>query len=157
LTGLTKTVPQTALDSELTEHLGHDKHDPAAGTWGNSGNGTRPKTVLTQIGPVALEVPPKRDASFEWSCARAGAASRGSIRSCCRWPPRGLTSGEIAAHFGEVSGAKVGRETITKITDKGVEEMTQWRNRPLDRGYPALFIDAIMVKVRDGQVLDRPV
>ena len=63
---------------------------------------------------------------------------------------RGLTTGEIAAHFAEVYGAKVSKDTISRITDAVVEVMTQWQNRPLDRVYPVIFIDAIVVKVRDG-------
>ncbi len=70
---------------------------------------------------------------------------------------RGLTTGEIAAHFAEVYGATVSRDTISRITDKVIEEMTEWRHRPLDRVYPVLFVDAIVVKVRDGQVVNRPV
>ena len=68
---------------------------------------------------------------------------------------RGLTTGEISAHFAEVYGASVSKETISKITDKVVEEMTDWCNRPLDPVYPVIFIDAIMVKVRDGQVAEQ--
>jgi transposase-like protein len=70
---------------------------------------------------------------------------------------RGLTTGEVSAHFAEVYGAKVSKDTISRITEKVVEEMTEWRNRPLDRVYPAIFIDAIVVKVRDGQVVNRPI
>jgi transposase-like protein len=70
---------------------------------------------------------------------------------------RGLTTGEIAAHFEEVHGARVSRDTISKITDKVIEEMAEWRDRPLDRVYPVLFVEAIMVKIRDGQVTSRPV
>src|SRR5689334_13351541 len=70
---------------------------------------------------------------------------------------RGLTTGEIAAHFADGYGATVSKETISKITDKVLEEMAEWRDRPLDRVYPVMFIDAIMVKVRDGQVTNRPV
>jgi transposase-like protein len=69
---------------------------------------------------------------------------------------RGLTSGEISAHLAEVYGAKVSKETISRITDKVIEEMTEWQNRPLDRVYPVMFIDAIHVKVRDGQVANKP-
>jgi hypothetical protein len=68
-----------------------------------------------------------------------------------------LTTGEVAAHFAEVYGAKVSKDTISRITDKVVEEMTDWRNRPPDRVYPVLFVDAIVVKVRDGQVTNRPI
>jgi putative transposase len=68
-----------------------------------------------------------------------------------------LTAGEVAAHFAEVYGAGISKDTISRITDTVVEEMTEWRNRPLDRVYPVIFIDAIVVKVRDGQVVNRPV
>ena len=70
---------------------------------------------------------------------------------------RGLTTGEVAAHFDDVYGASVSKDTISKITDKVIEEMTGWQNRPLDRVYPVVFIDAIHVKVRDGQVANRPI
>jgi putative transposase len=70
---------------------------------------------------------------------------------------RGLTTGEIAAHFAEVYGAKVSKDTISRITDAVLEVMTEWQHRPLDRVYPVLFIDAIVVKIRDGQVTNRPV
>ena len=70
---------------------------------------------------------------------------------------RGLTTGEISAHFVEVYGASVSRETVSKITDQVLEEMTAWMNRPLDEVYPVLFIDAIVVKVRDGQVRNKPI
>ncbi len=69
---------------------------------------------------------------------------------------RGLTTGEIAAHFAEVYGAKVSRDTISRITDKVLDAMAEWQDRPLDAVYPVLFIDAIHVKVRDGQVTNRP-
>ncbi len=85
LTGLTKSVLETAWEAEMSEHLGYDKHDPAGRNRGNSRNGARPKTVLTEIGPVEIEVPRDRDGDFERpSCASASAASRGSMRSCCR-------------------------------------------------------------------------
>ena len=70
---------------------------------------------------------------------------------------RGLTTGEISAHFAEVYGASVSKETISKITDQVLEEMTAWMNRPLDEVYPVIFIDAIVVKVRDGQVRNKPI
>ena len=70
---------------------------------------------------------------------------------------RGLTTGEISAHFAEVYGSSVSRETVSKITDQVLEEMTAWMNRPLDEVYPVLFIDAIVVKVRDGQVRNKPI
>jgi putative transposase len=158
LSGLTKTVLETALEAEMTEHLGYDKHDPAGRDRGNSRNGTRSKTVLTEIGPVQIEVPRDRDGSFEPQVVRKRQRRLDGIdQIVISLTARGLTTGEIAAHFDEVYGAKVSKDTISKITDKVLEEMTEWRNRPLDRLYPVLFIDAIVVKVRDGQVANRPV
>ena len=69
---------------------------------------------------------------------------------------KGLTTGEISAHFAEIYGASVSKDTISRITDKVVAEMTEWCNRPLDGVYPVVFIDAIIVKIRDGQVANRP-
>ena len=158
LTGLTKTVLETALDAELSEHLGYDKHNPAGRNGGNSRNGTRTKTVLTEVGPVEIEVPRDRDGSFEPVIVRKRQRRLDGIdQIVLSLTARGLTTGEIAAHFDEVYGAKVSKDTLSRITDKVLEEMTEWCNRPLDRIYPVLFVDAIVVKVRDGQVVNRPI
>jgi putative transposase len=158
LTGLTKSVVETALEEELSDHLGYDKHDPAGRNGGNSRNGYRAKTVLTEIGPVEIEVPRDRDGSFEPAIVRKRQRRLNGIDDIVlSLTARGLTTGEVAAHFAEVYGAKVSKDTISRITDKVIEEMTEWRNRPLDRVYPVIFIDAIVVKVRDGQVVNRPI
>src|SRR5690349_15502971 len=158
LSGLTKTVLETALEAEMSEHLGYDRHDLAGRDGGNSRNGTRTKTVLTEIGPVEIEVPRDRDASFNPVIVRKRQRRLDGVDEIVlSLTARGLTTGEIAAHFAEVYGAKLSRDTISRITDKVVEEMTEWRNRPLDRVYPVLFIDAIVGKVRDGQVVNRPI
>jgi putative transposase len=157
LTGLTKTVLETALQAELSEHLGYDKHDPAGRNGGNSRNGTRTKTVLTGVGPVDIEVPRDRDGSFEPQIVRKRQRRLDGIdQIVLSLTARGLTTGEVAAHFAEVYGATVSKDTISRITDKVLEEMTEWQNRPLDKVYPVVFIDAITVKVRDGQVTNRP-
>ena len=70
---------------------------------------------------------------------------------------KGVTTGEIAAHFDGVHGAKVSKDTISRITDKVVGELTEWANRPLDPVYPVIFVDAIHVKIRDGQVSNQPI
>lgn len=155
LAGLTKTVLETALEAELTEHLGHEKHQAAAG--GNTRNGTRPKTVLTEIGPVSIEVPRDRDGSFEPVIVKKRKRRLDGIDDLVlSLTARGLTTGEIAAHFAEVYGAQVSKDTISRISDKVIEEMAEWAERPLDRVYPVIFIDAIVVKVRDGQVRNKP-
>ena len=154
---LTKTVLETALDEELTEHLGHEKHGPAE--TGNVRNGTRPKTVLTEAsGQVGIEVPRDRAGTFEPQIVRKRQRRlTGVDEMVLSLYAKGLTTGEISAHFAEIYGASVSKETISRITDKVIEEMTDWCNRPLDGVYAAVFIDAIMVKVRDGQVANRPV
>jgi putative transposase len=158
LTGLTKTVLETALETEMSEHLGYDKHDAAGRNGGNSRNGTRAKSVLTEVGPVQIEVPRDRDGSFDPAIVRTRQRRLDGIDGVVlSLTARGLTTGEVAAHFQEVSGAKVSRDTISRITDKVIEEMTEWRNRRLDRVYPVIFVDAIVVKIRDGQVVNRPV
>ncbi|WP_448233588.1 IS256 family transposase [Microbacterium lacticum] len=155
LGGLTKTVLETALEAEMTEHLGYEKH--AVTTSENARNGTRSKTVLTEIGPVEIEVPRDRDGSFEPKIVRKRQRRLDGIDEIVlSLTARGLTTGEVAAHFDDVYGASVSKDTISKITDKVIEEMTEWQNRPLDRVYPVVFIDAIVVKVRDGQVRNKP-
>jgi putative transposase len=158
LTGLTKAVLETALEAELSAHLGYDKHDPAGRNGQNSRNGTRTKTVLTGVGPVEIEVPRDRDGSFEPVIVKKRQRRLDSIDEIVlSLTARGLTTGEVAAHFAEIYGASVSKDTISKITDKVIEEMNEWLGRPLDRVYPVVFIDAIMVKIRDGQVTNRPI
>ena len=156
---LTKTVLETALNEELTEHLGHEKHGPAAGESGNIRNGTRPKTVLTEAtGQVQIDVPRDRAGTFEPQIVRKRQRRlTGVDEIVLSLYAKGLTTGEISAHFGEIYGASVSKETISRITDKVIEEMQAWQARPLDEVYAAVFIDAIVIKVRDGQVANRPV
>jgi len=158
LNQLTRNVLETALEAEMTEHLGYDKHDVAGRTGGNSRNGTRAKTVLTEIGPVQIEVPRDTDASFDPQIVRKRQRRLSGVDDIVlSLSAKGLTTGEIAAHFDDVYGAKVSKDTISRITDTVVAEMNDWCNRPLDSIYPVIFIDAINVKVRDGQVTNRPV
>jgi putative transposase len=156
---LTKTVLETALNQELTEHLGHDKHGVVVGESGNIRNGSRPKTVLTEAsGQVQIEVPRDRDGSFEPQIVRKRQRRlTGVDEIVLSLYARGLTTGEISAHFEQIYGASVSKETISRITDKALEEMASWQARPLDAVYAAVFVDAIVVKIRDGQVASRPV
>ncbi|MCH6471214.1 IS256 family transposase [Sinomonas terrae] len=155
LAGLTKSVLETALEAEITEHLGHERHGAAEGT--NVRNGTRSKTVLTEVGPVQIEVPRDREGTFEPQIVKKRKRRLDGIDEIVlSLSARGLTTGEIAAHFEEVYGAAVSKDTISRITEKVAGEMAEWSNRPLDRVYPVVFIDAIHVKVRDGQVRNKP-
>ncbi|MEW2332717.1 IS256 family transposase [Micromonospora chersina] len=155
---LTKTVLETALNEEMTEHLGYEKHDQAGAGSGNIRNGSRSKTVLTDTtGPVQIDVPRDRAGTFEPQIVRKRQRRLSGVDEVVlSLYAKGLTTGEICAHFAEIYGASVSKETISRITDKVIEEMTDWSHRPLDEIYAAVFIDAIVVKVRDGQVANRP-
>ena len=155
---LTKTVLETALDEEMTGHLGYEKRDPAGAGTGNIRNGTRAKTVLTDnAGPVQIDVPRDRAGTFEPQIVKKRQRRLSGVDEVVlSLYAKGLTTGEISAHFAEIYGASVSKETISRITDKVIEEMTDWSHRPLDEIYAAVFIDAIVVKVRDGQVANRP-
>jgi putative transposase len=154
----TKTVIETALNEEMTEHLGFEKHDPDGAGTGNVRNGTRAKSVLTEsTGHVEIEVPRDRDGSFEPQIVKKRQRRLNGVdQVVLSLYAKGLTTGEISAHFAEIYGASVSKETISRITDKVIEEMNDWSVRPLDEVYAAVFIDAIVVKVRDGQVANRP-
>jgi putative transposase len=155
---LNKTVLETALNQEMTEHLGHEKHGRPVSGSGNVRNGTRPKTVLTEsTGQVGIDVPRDRDGSFEPQIVKKRQRPTGVGEIVLSLYAKGLTTGEISAHFAEIYGASVSKEAISRITDKVLEEMQAWQARPLDAVYAAIFIDAIVVKVRDGQVANRPV
>jgi putative transposase len=155
---LTKTVIESALAEEMTEHLGYEKHDPAGAGRGNIRNGSRGKTVLTEAsGPVEIEVPRDRGGTFEPQIVKKRQRRlEGVDQIVLSLYAKGLTTGEISAHFAEIYGAAVSKETISRITDRVLEEMHDWAARPLEEIYAAIFIDAIVVKVRDGQVANRP-
>ncbi len=116
---LTKTVLETALNQELTEHLGHEKNTPAGNESGNVRNGSRPKTVLTEgTGQVGIEVPRDRDGTFEPQIVKKRQRRLGGVDEIIlSLYAKGLTTGEISAHFAEIYGASVSKETVSRITD----------------------------------------
>ena len=151
-------VLEAALDEEMNEHLGYEHGEPEGRNRGNSRNEKRAKTVSTDnAGPVQIEVPRDRDGSFEPVIVpKRKRRLDGIDQIVLSLSARGLTTGEIAAHFEEVYGAKVSKDTISRITEKVAGELAEWSSRPLDPIYPVLFVDAIVVKVRDGQVRNTP-
>jgi transposase-like protein len=158
LKSLTKQVIESALEEEMTDHVGYDKHAVQGRNGGNSRNGTRTKTVLTDnAGQVQVEVPRDRDGTFKPVIVAKRQRRLSEVDAVVlSLYARGLTTGEISAHFAEVYGASVSKDTVSRITDKVVEDMQAWSSRPLQQVYAAIFIDAIMVKVRDGQVGNQP-
>ncbi|MCE7003583.1 IS256 family transposase [Kibdelosporangium philippinense] len=155
---LTKLVTEAELQGETDDHLGYGKHDPAGRNGGNSRNGTRAKTVLTEAGPVQIAVPRDREASFEPTIVKKRQRRLTGVDDLViSLSAKGLTHGEISAHLAEVYGAEVSKQTLSTITDRVIEGMAEWQNRPLDAVYLVIFIDCINVKIRDGQVANRPI
>jgi putative transposase len=158
LSRLTKTVLESALEGELDDHLGYATGDPAGRNGENSRNGRRGKTVLTEVGPVEIAVPRDRDGSFEPRIVRKHQRRLTGVEDLViSLSAKGLTTGEITAHLAEGYGAEVSKQTISTITDRVLEGMTAWQNRPLDPVYPVIFIDCINVKIREGNVANRPI
>jgi transposase-like protein len=147
----TKNVLETALNEEMTEHLGHEKRQAEAGREStNVRNGMRPKTVVSDAaGEVRIDVPRDREGTFEPQIVKKRQRRHTDVDEIVlSLYAKGLTTGEISAYFSEIYGASISKETISRITDKVVAEMAEWAARPLDAVYVAVFIDAIMVKVR---------
>jgi putative transposase len=158
LAQLTKTIIESAAEGEMDAHLGYAKHDSAGRDGGNSRNGARTKSVLTDIGPVEVAIPRDRHGTFEPQIVRKRQRRLSGLDSLViSLSAKGLTHGEICAHLAEVYGAQVSKQTISTITDRVIEGMSEWQNRPLDPVYPVVFIDAINVKIRDGNVANRPI
>ncbi|MDQ0852508.1 putative transposase [Arthrobacter sp. V4I6] len=158
LSRLTKMVVESALEGEMEDHLGYARHDPAGRDGGNSRNGTRSKELLTEAGPVQIAVPRDRDGSFTPELVRKRQRRLSGLDDLViSLSAKGLTHGEICAHLAEVYGAEVSKQTISTITEKVLEGLSAWQSRPLDPVYPVIFIDAVNVKIRDGQVTNRPI
>src|SRR3954469_17395206 len=145
----TRNVLATALNDEMTEHLGHEKNlaDPGREST-NVRNGSRGKTVISDAaGEVRIDVPRDREGTFEPQIVKKRQRRLTEVDVIVlSLYAKGMTTGEISAHFAEIYGASVSKETVSRITDKVVAEMTEWSTRPLDSVYVAVFIDAIMVK-----------
>jgi putative transposase len=155
---LTKVVLEGALEGEMDAHLGYARHDPAGNGSGNSRNGHRAKTVITDAGPVRIEVPRDRDSSFEPKIVAKRQRRLGGVDDMViSLVAKGLTTGEVAAHLAEIYGVQVSRDTISTITDRVLEGLAEWQSRPLDQVYAVMFIDVINVKIRDGNVANRPI
>ncbi len=158
LTSMVREVLQTGLDVEMADHLGYEPYESIGRGSGNSRNGAYPKTVRTDVGPVELRMPRDRQGTFEpVTVPKHVRRLDGLGANVISLYAKGLTTGEIQAHLAEIYDTEVSRETISKITDQVLPDMVAWQSRPLDRVYPVMLIDAIVVKVRDSQVANRPV
>ena len=156
LTGLTRQVLETALDVELVEHLGHERGERSGS--GNVRNGSSAKTVRTDVGEVRISVPRDRAGTFSPVVVpkhtRRLAGFDDAVLSLYA---KGMTTGDITNHLADIYGSEVSRDLVSRVTDAVIEDMQQWQSRPLDACYPVLLVDAIVLKIRDGQVRNRPV
>jgi putative transposase len=147
---LKKALIERALGAELTDHLGYEKGDPAGRGSGNSRNGSSAKTILTEDGEIAIEVPRDRVGSFEPQLIAKGQTRfDGFDDKIISLYARGMTVREIQGHLAELYGTEVSPDLISKVTDAVLEEVKEWQNRPLDPVYPVVFFDALRVKIRD--------
>jgi len=151
LPALVKQVLERGLEVELAEHLGYARHDAAGRGSGNSRNGSSPKTVLTEIGPVPLDVPRDRAGSFASVLLPKHSRRLGGLSDIIiSLYAGGMTVRDIGHHLERTYGTELSHDTISKITDGVLEEVKAWQSRPLDEVYPIIYVDCLMVKVRDG-------
>jgi putative transposase len=158
LAELTKVILNRALDEELTDELGYERGDPAGRGSGNSRNGSYPKTVLTDIGAVDISVPRDRNGEFDPRIVpKHETRLKGFNERIIALYAGGMTTRDIRRHLKSIYGVEVSPELISRVTDGVVEELNEWQNRPLEAVYPILYIDALVIKVRDqGVVRNKP-
>ena len=156
LAQLTKRLVERAMEVELTDHLGYEPHQEPPGGTGNTRNGTSPKTLITEHGQVPLDAPRDRDGSFEPQIVRKRQRRfQGFDDKILALYSRGLSTRDIEAHLEEIYGVKVGRELISKVTDGVMDDVRAWAARPLEDVYPVIFLDALVLKIREGGTVQR--
>jgi len=156
LSQLTKRLVERAMEVELTDHLGYEPHAEPPGGTGNARNGSTPKTLVTEHGEVRIDAPRDRAGSFEPQIVRKRQRRfEGFDDKILALYARGMSTRDISAHLQEIYGVQVGRDLISKVTDAVLEDATAWQNRPLDDVYPVVFLDALVLKIRDGGAVVR--
>lgn len=156
---LTKALVERALEGELTNHLGYEKHSAEGDNTGNSRNGTTPKTVKGKRGEMRVKVPRDRKSEFEPQLVKKGQTRfDGFDDKILSLYSRGMTTREIQGHLEEIYGVEVSPDLISTVTDAVIDEVKAWQSRPLDDVYPIVYLDALQIKVRDeGRVSNRAI
>lgn len=159
LTELTSRIMNRAMQTELTDHLGYEAGDPAGRGSGNNRNGTSPKTVLTDVGAVPVQVPRDRNGEFEPKLIpKHQRRLNGFNDIVISLVAQGMSTRDVQAHIADAYQVEISAELVSKITDAVLPELRAWQSRPLDSMYPIVYLDAIVVKVRaDSHVVNRPV
>jgi putative transposase len=148
---MVKAVLERGLAAELTEHLGDERGDPAGRGSPNSRNGSTPKTLATEVGAVPLDTPRDRAGTFEPRLVPKGARRAGGLdEMIVSLYAGGMTVRDISHHLARTLGVELSHDTISTITDAVLEEVKAWQTRPLEELYPILYLDALVIKVRDG-------
>jgi putative transposase len=156
LSQLTKRMVERAMEVELTDHLGYEPHAEPPGGAGNTRNGSTSKTLITDQGEVRINTPRDRDGSFEPRIVRKRQRRfEGFDDKILALYSRGMSTRDISAHLEEIYGVQVGRDLISKVTDAVLEDARAWQARPLDDVYPVVFLDALVLKIRDGGTVQR--
>ena len=156
LAQLTKRLVERALSAELTEHLGYEPHQEPPGDTGNTRNGSTAKTLATEHGPLRIETPRDRKGSFEPQIVRKGQRRfEGFDDKILALYSRGLSTRDIEAHLAEIYGVQVGRDLISRVTDAVMDDVREWQQRLLDDVYPVVFLDALVLKIREGGTVQR--
>jgi putative transposase len=156
LAQLTKRLLERALEVELTDHLGYEPHAEPPGGAGNTRNGSTPKTLITDTGRVPIDTPRDRNGSFEPKIVKKRQRRfQGFDQKILALYSRGLSVRDIEAHLEEMYGVKVGRELISKVTDAVMDDVRGWAQRPLEDVYPVIFLDALVLKIREGGSVQR--
>jgi putative transposase len=156
LAALTKRLIERALEVELTDHLGYEPHLEPPGGAGNQRNGTTPKTLICDQGRVPIDAARDRNGTFEPKIVKKRQRRFvGFDEKILALYSRGLSTRDIEAHLEEMYGVKVGRDLITKVTDAVMDDVRAWAQRPLEDVYPVIFLDAMVLKIREGGSVQR--
>ncbi len=156
LAQLTKRLVERAMEVELTDHVGYEPHQEPPGGAGNQRNGTTPKTLITEHGKVEINAPRDRDGSFQPRIVRKRQRRfEGFDDKILALYSRGLSTRDIEAHLQEIYGVKVGRDLISRVTDGVMDDVRDWAKRPLEDVYPIVFLDCMVLKIRDGGSVQR--
>src|SRR5437764_10881137 len=156
LAQLTKRLVERAMEVELTDHLGYEPHQEPPGGTGNTRNGLIPKTLATEHGSVGINTPRDRQGTFEPKILRKRQRRfEGFDGKILALYGRGLSTRDIEAHLADIYGVKVGRDLISRVTDAVMDDVRAWQQRALEDVYPVIFLDALVLKVREGGSVQR--
>jgi putative transposase len=156
LAQLTKRLVERAMEVELTEHVGYEPHAEPPGGAGNTRNGTTPKTLVTEHGQVEIDAPRDRDGSFQPKIVRKRQRRfEGFDDKILALYSRGMSTRDISAHLAEIYGVEVGRDLISRVTDAVMDDARAWASRPLEDVYPVIFLDALVLKIRENGTVGR--